>query len=133
MTPFLNALVDIATFIDRPKKNSRYLSKKSPFKAYTFLNFPFLLLIAQTVLITIYYVEMDTNTSYGTDFIFVGFSFKKSTQLLSVPSTSLLQLIAAIIKQICFLTFHDINQNILVIVSVFSDKNPFSTDRQYYA
>ena len=66
-------------------------------------------------------------------FIFVGFSFKKSTQPLSVPSTSILQLIAVIIKHICFLKFHDINQNILVIVSVPSYKNPFSTDRQYYA
>ena len=59
------------------------------------------------------------------------FRSNKSTQPLSVPSTSLLQLIATIIKHICFLIFHDINQNILVIVSVTSYKNPFSTDRRY--
>ena len=60
------------------------------------------------------------------------FRSNKSTQPLSVPSTSLLQLIAAIIKHICFLTFHYINQNTDVIVSVPSYKNPFSTDKQYY-
>ena len=48
-------------------KNSHYLHKESPFKAYTFFNFPFPLLIAQAVLIMIHYVEMDRNTSHATD------------------------------------------------------------------
>ena len=133
MMPFLSALVDIATFIDGPKKKSRYLHKKSPFKAYTFFNYSFRLLIAQAVLIIIPNVESRQKYKLWHRFIFVGFSFKKSTQPLSVPSTSILQLIAVIIKHICLIKFHDINQNILVIVSVPSYKNPFSTDRQYYA
>ena len=85
MTPFLNALVDIATFIDRPKKTRVTCVRNHRSKPiHSVLNFPFRLqlLIAQAMLIIIHYVEMDTNTSYGTDFIFVGFSFKKSTQLL---------------------------------------------------
>ena len=43
----MNASVDIATFIDGPiKLNPRDFHKESPFKAYTFFNFPFRLLIA---------------------------------------------------------------------------------------
>ena len=61
----------------------------------------------------------------------IGFLLKKSTQPLRIPSTSLLQLIAAIRSTFCFLTFHYINQKIVVINPSY--KNPFPTDRQYYA
>ena len=111
-------------------KTSRYLHKESK-HSLTLVSFPF----ADCSSCAHYNALRWDGQKYKLchRFICCRIFIHKKYKTSSVPSTSLLQLIAATIKHICFLTFHHITQNIDVIVSVPSYKNPFSTDRQYYA